>query len=363
MAGGQNPIGARLRLGVLEQPPPGALIDASRGARRHHRRHRRQHAQRRLARRAGAGVVLPYSIVGAAAAAARGAHGAGDPNLLLNPVRARGAGDRSRAAARPPDHAQEVLGQEVVQPRFTMALFSAFAGARPGARRGRHLQRAVVPRHAAHARARRPHGARRPAPPRARADARRWARGWCSPASRSASSPASRATRLLRSQLFGVQADRSARLCRGHRPCSARSRSSPATSRRAAPPASTRWWRCGRTEVHPAGAALARGKRVDSAALRMLAAASQFDDVAGLPGNGRCRTAVTRPSCRPCIDTPGVHTFPWRPPCAVVPSRSEARREGHPRGSRSVSQSQDVRNGLAAVIVVRHASPSRRCLR
>ena len=52
---------------------------------------------------------------------------AGDPNLLLNPVRAAvQAMDADQPLGRPIT-AREVLGQEVVQPRFTMALFSAFA--------------------------------------------------------------------------------------------------------------------------------------------------------------------------------------------------------------------------------------------
>ena len=52
---------------------------------------------------------------------------AGDPNLLLNPIRAQvRAMDAEQPLGRPIT-LSEVLGQEVVQPRFTMALFSAFA--------------------------------------------------------------------------------------------------------------------------------------------------------------------------------------------------------------------------------------------
>ena len=52
---------------------------------------------------------------------------AGDPNLLLNPIRAEvRAMDAEQPLGRPIT-LDEILGQEVVQPRFTMALFSAFA--------------------------------------------------------------------------------------------------------------------------------------------------------------------------------------------------------------------------------------------
>ena len=52
---------------------------------------------------------------------------AGDPNLVLNPVRALVREmDANQPLARPITLG-EMLGQEVIQPRFTMALFSAFA--------------------------------------------------------------------------------------------------------------------------------------------------------------------------------------------------------------------------------------------
>src|SRR5207248_5317111 len=51
----------------------------------------------------------------------------GDPVALLNPVRALvRAMDAEQPLGRPIT-LSEILGQEVVQPRFTMALFSAFA--------------------------------------------------------------------------------------------------------------------------------------------------------------------------------------------------------------------------------------------
>lgn len=124
---GENPIGARVRLGVLERPPARTLADTAQppevtiiGV---------------IANTRNAGlradplpaIILPYSIIAGPQRmlAVRGA--AGDPNLLLNPVRAAvQAMDAEQPLGRPIT-VREILGQEVVQPRFTMALFSAFA--------------------------------------------------------------------------------------------------------------------------------------------------------------------------------------------------------------------------------------------
>jgi putative ABC transport system permease protein len=123
---GENPIGSRLRLGLLERPPARTLADTSRtpevtviGV---------------MANTRNAGlrsdtvpvVVLPYSVI-AQAQRTLALRAAGDPNLLLNPVRAQvRAMDAEQPLGRPIT-LSEILGQEVVQPRFTMALFSAFA--------------------------------------------------------------------------------------------------------------------------------------------------------------------------------------------------------------------------------------------
>ena len=124
---GENPIGARLRLGVLERPPMRTLADTTKppevtiiGV---------------IANTRNAGlrdeplpaVILPYSIIAASQRMLAVRSAAGDPNLLLNPVR---AAVRAMDAEQPlgrPITAREILGQEVVQPRFTMALFTAFA--------------------------------------------------------------------------------------------------------------------------------------------------------------------------------------------------------------------------------------------
>ena len=71
-------------------------------------------------------VVLPYSIA-APPQRLLAVRTAGDPNLLLNPIRAQVREmDPEQPLGRPITLA-EVFGQEVVQPRFTMALFAAFA--------------------------------------------------------------------------------------------------------------------------------------------------------------------------------------------------------------------------------------------
>ena len=71
-------------------------------------------------------VVLPFTVI-APNQRTLALRTAGDPNLLLNPVRAQvQAMDAEQPLGRPITLA-EILGQEVIQPRFTMALFSAFA--------------------------------------------------------------------------------------------------------------------------------------------------------------------------------------------------------------------------------------------
>jgi putative ABC transport system permease protein len=123
---GENPIGARLRLGLLERPPARTLADTSRppevtiiGV---------------MANTRNAGlrsdpapvVVMPYSIIGQVQRTLA-VRSSGDPTLLLNPVRAQvRAMDADQPLGRPIT-LSEILGQEVIQPRFTMALFSAFA--------------------------------------------------------------------------------------------------------------------------------------------------------------------------------------------------------------------------------------------
>jgi putative ABC transport system permease protein len=123
---GESPIGARVRLGLLERPPARTLADTSRppevtivGV---------------IASTRNAGlraepapmVIVPYTLI-AQTQRTLALRTAGDPNLLLNPVRAQ---VREMDAEQPlgrPITLAEILGQDVIQPRFTMALFSAFA--------------------------------------------------------------------------------------------------------------------------------------------------------------------------------------------------------------------------------------------
>jgi putative ABC transport system permease protein len=123
---GANPIGARVRLGLLEHPPTRALTDASRSP--------EVTIIGVMANTKNAGLrdeptpilVMPYSVV-APLQRTIAVRAAGDPNLLLNPIRAQvRAMDPDQPLGRPLT-LTEILGQEVIQPRFTMALFSAFA--------------------------------------------------------------------------------------------------------------------------------------------------------------------------------------------------------------------------------------------
>jgi predicted permease len=123
---GENPIGARLRLGALERPPARTLMDTTRPA--------DVTIVGIIADTRNAGlrtdptpvVALPFTII-APTQRALAVRGSGDPNQLLNPIRAQvSAMDPEQPLGRPITLG-EILGQEVIQPRFTMALFTAFA--------------------------------------------------------------------------------------------------------------------------------------------------------------------------------------------------------------------------------------------
>ena len=123
---GENPIGARVRLDVLERVPARAVADTSRppevtivGV---------------IANTRNAGLrdeprpalMMPYSVI-AQPQRTLAVRSTGDPTLLLNPVRAQvRAMDPEQPLGRPVT-LSELLGEEFIQPRFTMALFSAFA--------------------------------------------------------------------------------------------------------------------------------------------------------------------------------------------------------------------------------------------
>ncbi|HEX6464960.1 MAG TPA: ABC transporter permease [Vicinamibacterales bacterium] len=118
-------IGAHLRLAALERPPARTVVDAS------HPPEVTIVGVIANTRNAGLrsdpmpAVVMPYSII-AAAQRTLAVRSSGDPNLLLNPIRAV---VREMDADQPlgrPFTLAEILAQDVVQPRFTMALFMAF---------------------------------------------------------------------------------------------------------------------------------------------------------------------------------------------------------------------------------------------
>ena len=125
---GHDPVGTRLRLEMLAQPPPGTQIDVSRGA--------DVTIVGVIANTRNAGlreepapvIVLPYSIVGAPQLLLAVRAATGDPVRLLNPVRAEVRAIDAEQPLGRPIPLSEVLGQDVVQPRFTMAMFSTFAG-------------------------------------------------------------------------------------------------------------------------------------------------------------------------------------------------------------------------------------------
>ena len=123
---GEDPVGGRMRLAALERPPARTLTDTTRppevtivGVIANTR-------NGGLRSDPAPAVVLPYSVV-AQAQRTLAVRAGSDPGLLLNPI---------RAALREIDPEQpltrsitlaEIIGQEVEQPRFTMALFTTFA--------------------------------------------------------------------------------------------------------------------------------------------------------------------------------------------------------------------------------------------
>ena len=193
-------------------------------------------------------VVLPYSVVAPLQRHARGAHRRRSQSAAQPDSRRRcGRWIADQPLGRPIT-LSEILGQEVDPAALHDGAVQRVRGARAGARRRRHLQRAVVPRDPAHARTRRAHGARRAAPPRARPDADdgRPARARSGSAVGVAVSLAS--TRLLRSQLFGVQpADPLSYVAVAVLLACRRARRL-LHSRPAARQASIRWSRCGRSD-------------------------------------------------------------------------------------------------------------------
>ena len=124
---GEDPIGGRLRLGVLERPPSPGLVDAARPP--------EVTVVGIIADTRNAGfrneptpaVLLPYTIL-APLQRVLSVRTAGQPTFLLNPVRAQLREMDPEQPLGRPFTLREVLDSQVVQPRFAMALFATFAG-------------------------------------------------------------------------------------------------------------------------------------------------------------------------------------------------------------------------------------------
>ena len=123
---GVNPIGARVRLGLLERPPQNVLTDRQRPPDVTIVGIVANTLNAGLRDEPSAAVLLPYTAV-APPQRMLAVRTAGDPRLVLEPLRREVlAIDASQPLGRPITLA-EALAQQVVQPRFTMALFSTFA--------------------------------------------------------------------------------------------------------------------------------------------------------------------------------------------------------------------------------------------
>jgi putative ABC transport system permease protein len=124
-AAGANPLGARLRLGLLERTPNGVLLQPgtpevtiigivsdTRNA--------------GVRSQPSPAVMVPFTLI-APQQRTLAVRTGGDPLLVLGPLRQQVREMDSQQPLGRPITLQEVLAQQVVQPRFTMALFSAFA--------------------------------------------------------------------------------------------------------------------------------------------------------------------------------------------------------------------------------------------
>jgi putative ABC transport system permease protein len=123
---GENPIGSRLRLNVLATAPPRTFVDTARGPDVtivgivSNTRNAGIRAEPTPA------VLIPYTSI-ATLGRTLAVRTAGDPNLLVNAVRAEVRALDVEQPLGTPTTLREIVGQEETQPRFTMALFSTFA--------------------------------------------------------------------------------------------------------------------------------------------------------------------------------------------------------------------------------------------
>jgi putative ABC transport system permease protein len=122
---GENPVGARMRLGLLERAPEPGVVDTTLPP--------EVTIIGMVANTRNAGlreepvpaILMPYTVI-APLYRMLVLRTTGDPLLLLNPLREQVRGLDSEQPLGRPFTLDEVIGQHVVQPRFTMALFGVF---------------------------------------------------------------------------------------------------------------------------------------------------------------------------------------------------------------------------------------------
>jgi len=123
---GESPIGSRLRLGILERAPARTVVDTAKAPEVTIVGIVGNTKNNGLRAEPAPAVMIPYTSI-ATLGRTLAVRTAGDPNLLLNPIRAEvRAMDAEQPLGRP-FTLSEIVGQQIVQPRFTMALFSVFA--------------------------------------------------------------------------------------------------------------------------------------------------------------------------------------------------------------------------------------------
>ncbi|MEO8522729.1 MAG: ABC transporter permease [Acidobacteriota bacterium] len=124
--GGAGPVGSRLHLDLLDGSPSAATADPSLGAEVSIVGVIADTRNTGFRAVPAAAIVLPYTTI-APAQRNLAVRSAGDPAAVLNPIRAQ---LREMDPEQPLGRSitvGEILGREVVQPKFTMALFLAFA--------------------------------------------------------------------------------------------------------------------------------------------------------------------------------------------------------------------------------------------
>jgi putative ABC transport system permease protein len=123
---GESPIGSRVRLMVLERSTPRGLFDAARAP--------EATVIGIIGDTRNAGIqanpmpaaVMPFTVL-APSQRMVALRSEGDPNLLLNPLRAQVREMDPEQPLGTPITLREALDQQVMQPRFMMALFGTFA--------------------------------------------------------------------------------------------------------------------------------------------------------------------------------------------------------------------------------------------